>query len=531
MSETGNNGGQSAESLLSELVTLCKSDLLSEDGLSELFKRHGFTPNNHNALAGNLGFFHYACLNLRVTEGIIQCLLEYFPDAASATDVRFGNTPLHFACRNKSTTRGIIQLLIDADPTSVGIVNNKGNMPLHILCASEGASEATLIEVLKVLIEKHPELLVEKQPEAVRHTNNKGHLPIHMAAMAKSPEFLRLLIESYPGSERIGDSDGFLPLHLACYSNTFAAVKYLYKLYPDAINHAATSGSCPIHGAIIGVHQRGRTMETVHYLLDCDSNMKLQKAQGILSLLHFACRGRFNDSNIDAALEVIKTIYDAHPEAIEDGMITSGIRQWHQQVQDFINSERVYARQARDLRLMMTADNNGRLPLHIALQSNLRVGSIKLLVKGNPSAIRSIDDNGALPLHVACQHHDSASVVEYMISLANFTLDTTDREWNTALHYACRGAKYDTISLLLDKFDAVSISKRNAHGKLPIDLLWESRAVKDRESVEYTECIFRLLKAYPETVMNVCTEVQSASGTYLGQNQSGNGKKRKLGNE
>ena len=35
--------------------------------------------------------------------------------------------------------------------------------------------------------------------------------------------------------------------------------------------------------------------------------------------------------------------------------------------------------------------------------------------------------------------------------------------------------------------------------------------VEDSESVEYIESIFRLLKAYPETLTNVDTESQSAS--------------------
>jgi len=56
---------------------------------------------------------------------------------------------------------------------------------------------------------------------------------------------------------------------------------------------------------------------------------------------------------------------------------------------------------------------------------------------------------------------------------------------------------------LLGKYDAVSVSKRNAHGKLPIDLLIESNGVSNRESVEYMASIFRLLKAYPEIVMNI----------------------------
>ena len=87
-------------------------------------------------------------------------------------------------------------------------------------------------------------------------------------------------------------------------------------------------------------------------------------------------------SNIEAAIhiQVIKITYDAHSEAIKDNRIES----LRLQVQSFINNnELAYARQAKDHRLMTTPDDNGQLPLHTALQNNVRLGSIKLLVKGN----------------------------------------------------------------------------------------------------------------------------------------------------
>jgi len=178
-------------------------------------------------------------------------------------------------------------------------------------------------------------------------------------------------------------------------------------------------------------------------------------------------------------------IYDAHPRAIENGAIASNILDRHQQVQEFIINQLVFSHQSRDHCLMTRTDGNGQLPLHRALRSNVRLGSIKLLVKGNTPAVQSPDNSGSLPLHVACAHHDSVSVVQFLIGLDTTTLDVVDHDNNTALHYACRGAKYETITLLLDQYDAVSVSKRNAQKKLPIDLLWESNEVEDRESVEY----------------------------------------------
>ena len=229
-----------------------------------------------------------------------------------------------------------------------------------------------------------------------------------------------------------------------------------------------------------------------------------------MPLLVLACRLDYTDTNIGAGIEIAKAIYDANPEMIEDQLLLMAVSNIiggpHPQIQSFINSQLVYFNQAKDEHAMTTPDEDGKLPLHTALESNVRLGSIKLLVKGNPHAVQSPDNSGALPLHIACLYHgyESTSVVEYLIELDSAALEAVDHENNTPLHYACNGAKYETIALLLDKYDAVSVSKRNARGKLPIDVLCESDevAVFDRGSVEYTECLFRLLRAYPETVMN-----------------------------
>ena len=493
MSEINNSSGQSAAELLSnELLSFCKSDSLSEEGLRKIIERH--TPN--------------------------EIFPHYFPDAATATDENW-LTPLHHACKNKNATLNIVRILIDAAPDSGRSVSTEGWMPLHYLCQNKHVDEASAMKILK--------LLIEKCPEAVRHTDNRGRLPIHYAAEINCPEFCRLLIEAYPGSEQMTSAKGDLPFHLACYYNSLATVEYLHGLHPDTIN-IASRRHYPIHIVMDGMKQRenrATAVEIVHFLLGCDPIIKLQKSGKGRSLLHYACRKEYIGSNIEAGIQIIGAIYDAYPEAIEKNGIASDIHRYHQQVQSFINNELVYARQAKDLRLMTRSDDNQQLPLHRALQNNASLGSIKLLVKGNPHAIQSSDNNGALPLHIACQHHDCASVVQYLLGLDEASLDSLDEKGNTALHHACFGAKHDTIALLLEEYDAVSVSKRNAHDKLPTELLWESGAVLDRESIEYTESVFLLLKAYPETIMSGSMNMKQQVNS--GERPSQNGKKRKYG--
>ena len=427
--------------LSSELFGFCESDSLSEERLGEIFERHGLMPANNDTddYVENYEFFLEACYNARVTEGIIRCLLEYFPAAASASN-EDGWSPLHVVCCNKNVTLNIIQLLIDAAPNSVRSETNHGNMPLHYLYMNTRLDETTAVKILRFLL--------EKCPEAVRHADSEGRLPIHVAASwGKSPEELcSVLIEAYPGSERATNAHGALPLHHACLRNTVAMVEYLYNLFPNAINTTTTREFYPIHSAILGIRHRdtpAASVEVVQFLLNCDPSVKLQKHRGTKSLLHFACRHKYDDAYIEAALEVIKVIYDFYPEAIEDNGIISDIEEYHQEVQVFVLIQLGHARQAKVHRLMTTPDTTGQLPLHTALRNNSACfGSIKLLVKGNPEALQSADNRGRLPLHVACQYYDSVSVIQYLVGL-----DPSTWEYSAPSHLPLCKVRYHCTSL------------------------------------------------------------------------------------
>ena len=266
-------------------------------------------------------------------------------------------------------------------------------------------------------------------------------------------------------------------------------------------------GRYPIHSAIILLKTEiaATAVEVVQFLLECDPSLASQTL-GECSPLFMV--GLLESTGVNVApimsvvLKVLHLLYDAHPEAINDNLIEAFLDRFPEEMQNFINAQLTYAHQARDSTLMNTHDVNGQLPLHRALCDNVTIGSIKLLVKGNRDALRIPDNDGALPLHLAILNHDSTEVVDYLVGLDSDTLTAVDRGGNTALHYACRGAKYDTISLLLEDYGAVSVSKTNGHNKLPIHLLLESDAIANREDdTKYTESIFRLLRAYPDTLM------------------------------
>jgi len=484
--------------LLEELTAFCQSDSLSEDGLREIIERHGWRPNNPSVQ--NYYFFLAACNNERVTEGILRCILDNFPAATTFPDLDGGT--LNIICNNKNVTLGMVRLLLDAFPDLRRENINGRILYLHLLCGNKFLDEEVAIDILKLLLERFPE-----SARATTENGEENTLPIHIAGSFHSPEFCRLLIEAYPGSECMAITDGGgLPFHLVCAHNTVATAKYLYSLYPDSINLIAGNGAYPIHLAIARVTRRANpadAIDMVQFLLDCNPDVVLQKMDGKLPL-YWTCYGAINENTptkLNAYLRILHILYDTHPEAIESESVTTNLDSFPQEIRTFISNHLTFARQARDQLFMTTPDENGQLPLHRVLRENVRLGSIKLLVKGNPSAIRNLDDNFTLLLYVACQHHESGSVVQYLISRDSLALEAVDRQGNTVLHYACRGAKYGTIALLLEKYGAVSVSKRNTQNQIPIDLLFESEAVIDRGGTEYTDSIYRLIRAHPETVM------------------------------
>ncbi|KAK1739129.1 ankyrin repeat domain-containing protein [Skeletonema marinoi] len=468
---------------------------------------------------------YFAIMRLRdrkdseVAAKMVELLLSCNPNLTVATLKSGGGvvwesgyTPLRLACGNSHVTLNIVQRLVDAHPDSVRQENDEGWMPLHHLCDNDELDDMVSVEILR--------LLLEKCPESVRHVNNGGYLPIHIACGrgSRSPDFCRELIEAYPASARIAiaNYECALPLHYACQSGTSATVKYFVDNYPEQIHVSDDDISYPIFCAVTGLKcirnedvkmqkDPAVAVEKVKILLACDDSILLQEYRGKVPLV-YACRKTTNDfsfpsSSLNAAIKVIQLLYDAHPESLVDHKtILTRIRDRsdNREICVFLTTQFVYAEQMSGRHFMMTPDENGRLPLHTALLKNAALGSIKLLVKGNPNAIQTPDNSGVIPLHAACRHHESTSVIQHLIGFDENTLNAVDRLYNTPLHLACQGGKHETIALLVEEHDAVSVSKANAHKKLPIHLLFESDV--DKSSIEYTQSIFLLFKAYPEAV-------------------------------
>ena len=465
MSDTDSNYYR--QLLSDELFNLSRSESLSEEGLREIIEcDHQLRLNDNHHLVSDCDFFLEACINERFNEEIIQCLLEYFPAAASAAE-EDGASPVYFACGNKNVTLNIIQLLIDAAPDSVRSVESNGRMPLHNLCDNKKLDERAALEILK--------LLIEMCPEAVRHEDQRGCLPVHIGGGFRSPEFCRVLIEAYPESERIADATSSLPLHWACMRNTVATVEYLYKVYPDAINHAATNGHYPIHDAIKSLWKRrdpGNAIKIVKFLLECNSNAALQEDSKGRPLLLWACRINYDNSNLDAdtAVELIKVICDACPEPVRNEDNNIDRLPLHYLCKAKTEDETVALEQLKFLvhrypESIRHADNYGCLPVHLACMGK-SPEFCRVLIEAYPCSERMTDANGLLPLHVACKQNTVATV-EYFYKLYPDAINHAIAQGIYPIHGAIIGLRHrespiaavDIVQFLLGCDPTVKLQK------------------------------------------------------------------------
>ena len=280
----------------------------------------------------------------------------------------------------------------------------------------------------------------------MRHHEHEGLLPIHRAAEVQNPEFCQFLIDRHPQSLEIGvKPSGKWNIH---WSHEFAG-----RGYDDSF----ARGSLPLHVACYSAR------------LD------------VVKLLHAAYPDAIcaSDDAGNLPMQVCR------PDRNDDSEVA--------EVKDFCEA------QLGKSEAMVCPDGNGRLPLHRALERGASLDNVKLLMKGNPSAVRVIDDDGALPIHLACQH-ETCDVVEFLEKHYGNALNAFDSSNNYPLHYACLGGNYGVVKYLLER-QTPSILLRNSDNMLPIQLFCEATQGPSWESREHVETIWRLLLADPQTVM------------------------------
>ena len=441
---------------------------------------------------------HVAISNKHIKINDLRDIIIFFLGQEQSSQMirlvdRWNSTSLHQVCMKEGMTLEVFKLIFNAWPEAIRLGDACADLPIHELCCNEQLDDTASLDILRFMLKVDPTL--------VRETNADGYLPIHQATSHHSFAFCKFLIDGYPESVKVTGPEARLPIHEACYrsrDDTADTIQYLLELYPESLHARNEHGWLPIHDAACGGN-----VKTVELLLMHDPTAASKETtENSRDLpLHI--------DSINGKIGTVQLLFDAYPEGIltrnHDGKTPVDLAREgeNSKVLSFLEAQLAYVEKAKDTTTMTTLDENGWLPLHHALKSNAPLGSIKLLVKGNPLAVRTADNNLAFPIHIACEF-SSAKVVQFLAEKFGISVDQRDKNNDSILHYACRGGNPSVVKYLLESHaPLVASATVNAKGELPIHLLCESMRGEDddSENIEYIETIWLLLLANPEVVM------------------------------
>ena len=495
------------EGLIKELEGYCRPSSgreKTEEELKNIIHHWGWSWSPTKKLEpANLLFFHWLLLSDQLTEGILNTVLHFFPEAARLTSAS-KKTNLHIILRNKAVTLDLVKILVNAWPECIFCKDDDDLTALHCLCANPHLNASDKMEILEFLLQKNKGMVEIS-------TREKGFLPIHFAAIHHSTPvpFMQKLIEAYPESvmKYAGGGRKGTPLHIACFYYNFPIVHMLVKANPDCLNaFAGPRTGYPINAAITGAYKTGelndRAVPVLDFLVNFPgSKVASQEFRGHLPL-HLACLAAEKTRRLQSPdLRLVKVLFNAFPRGVTHSGLTRDMRRQRRfcfTLRSFLHCNQVFALPYKKLE-----EEYGPELLHMVMRDELSsIGAIKLLVEGNPAALQTPNKDGAVPLHLAIQSRRPSNVIKILINHDSDrnTIRIADSKGNTALHYACLDANHEIIALILENYGPLSVSKRNLEGKLPLQLLFETASVGDgdKETTKYTESIFRLLRAFPE---------------------------------
>ena len=435
---------------------------------------------------------------------IASYLLEVEPETVYDLDRR-GRTLLHLACMNSKADLALVQFLYNKMPEAIQMKDNDrggttgrtsgcagGKLPIHKLCDNYGMDEKASLEILRFMLSIDPSFPTMEDID--------GSLPMHEAAIYMPGSFCKVLMDAYPESLKVFNNRGKLPIHLACglgnssfQEDPVHKIDYMLSLYPELSKMGEVGSNwLPIHNA---ARQGGgiASIKSLELLIKHDPESVQKSARNgpnnqVLPLQLASIR-----------LDSARALYDAYPLAI----LVGEYKEDRYDVRDFKQKQHEYAMKAKDKTVMTTADEEGWLPFHHALKDKAPLGSIKLLLGGNPNALHTTVQKGVHPLHIASEY-SSAKVIEFLLEEVHGMLNKCDVNGDSLLHYACRSANVEVIKYLVAEQSVPSVSEINAANKLPVHLLLqcENEAV-DRESPEFIDACWHLFRANPESIQSL----------------------------
>ena len=349
---------------------------------------------------------HLVCSADHVSLSVMKLVAEKNLFALKRPDMN-GGLPIHVYC-DGSPDSSMLLYLIHQNPSSCGVQDHIGNLPLHILVAKN-----TTIPPSSMLIQH----LANRNKQSLTCRNSFGSLPLqlylarqrvptlahvkclgnrgaskeslestrsaggytllHMACISKaSQEIIHYLLDQ-DGLDacQVRDKGGRLPLHYAHDSST---VQALFSRFPNGSYGRDNNGNTPLHVACL----YGNRIHVLRALCGCNQQVVRTTNQDGDLPLHVACVAQSEEA-------VVEFLISMYPEAV--GQRGKG----------------------------------GQLPLHSWFRDDRRVGDhffrqgFERVLEQNLDALVLRDDEGFSPIHRAASTLD----LDFIFLLLRFRPD------------------------------------------------------------------------------------------------------------
>jgi Ankyrin repeats (many copies)/Ankyrin repeats (3 copies) len=295
----------------------------------------------------NEGFvaLHLAA-HIHMPTSVLRYLVRQWRGSVRAAS-RKGWLPLHRAVEHGASLRAI-RFLVRQFPQSVRLATNKGGLlPLHLALVDE-APPGTV------------QFLVRQWPHSLQVETRDGSIALHLA-VSRPDDFnsnrsywlnvTRFLVEQHPPSVHVTNRASLLPLHLAAASQAAVeVVRLLVEHAPASAMARDPDGCLPIHLA----SSRGvPSVELVRYLADHSPlSVRTPDPRGLLPLHKSLTKRDPAWSFWRSQLPVVRVLVDAFPASL------------------------------------LAQDDDGRIPLLVAAESDASLDVLLYLLTKNPLSIR-----------------------------------------------------------------------------------------------------------------------------------------------
>ena len=256
-----------------------------------------------------------------------------------------GYLPLHHALYAQAD-KETFKALLDAYPAAAGCKDGDGVYPLHMAVEDGAPAEVA-------------EMLMKADRESITRKDERGHLPLHVALVyGQTNDMVRTLLRANPAACAVPAERGSFPLHLVLNPHfPVTVVKEILKEHPKAVFEANNEGLTPLHLACT----RG-SVECVELILKANPAAAAMYARNRGLPLHVAASaGALGRLDPKSASEICQALVHAFPDG----------------------ATRV--------------DEEGRLPIHLAAESETGKEVIETLYIAFPGGIHHVDAGGRSP--------------------------------------------------------------------------------------------------------------------------------------